>query len=403
MSLTLADIHTLQDAEIAALIEQYLHTDPAKVAFALAKHPHKTLIASQVKYLQRASDKLPHYFAARCVLLPISYEQSSSEATAKRKAAHVSGDSFVDITLGLGVDSYYFAQRFGKGVALEQDPLRAEIARTNFLRLGMTTVEVRCQSAEAFLHSHEGAPFDLLYCDPARRDTVGNRTLRVEDCSPNVRELLPLMLRHARQVLIKLSPLFDVAEAWRLHPNVARVSVISVHGECKELLIFIEQEPPTKPRISIETDAGIWEFPLSETLEKPISAAGDAPQFLLEPDAAFYKARLTQPLFSRYFPALGAAADTSESYFYAPTLPDSLFPGRIFEVIAQFGYKASELKKYLKAEKITAIHIARRNFPLSVAEIRKQIGIAEGGELFLLCTSIQGKKCAILAKAKQQP
>lgn len=396
--MTLADCAVLDQAEIQALIETYISTDAAQVALALAKHPYKILIANQVKYLQRARTKLPSYADARCILLPISYEQSSSEESARRKAQAYTGDTCIDLTLGLGVDSLYFARNFRQVIGIEQDELRAHIAQQNMQRLGVHNLHVLHATAEAFIHAYADAPADLLYCDPARRDTVGNKTLRLEDCTPNVRELLPQMLRCAKRVLLKLSPLFDVAEAWRIHPNISEVAVVSVQGECKELLITIEQELPNTQTLAIHTDTGCWTFPLGES-PTPLATTATAKGFVLEPDAAFYKARHTLPLFSRYFQALHAQmGESAEGYFFADTPPAADFPGRVFQLLEAHEYKPQELKKYAKQQQLRALNIAKRHFPLSVAEVRKQLAVAEGGEYALLCTTLSGKKWALLCK-----
>lgn len=218
------------------VVEENLDNDPVRVALD-KRIPHAALVATQVKYLQRAAAKLPAFHAARCIIPPLSFEQASSQQAALHKA--YSGDLAVDLACGLGVDAWAFSQRFERVVAVERDPVLAYLAEVNFRLLGATNITVVNASAEDF---EIPADADLIYVDADRRSPDGRKLVLMEDCSPNVMELLPRMraaLRNAPEgggrVVLKLSPMFDVDEALRIFGG--RVEVVSSGGECKEVLV----------------------------------------------------------------------------------------------------------------------------------------------------------------------
>jgi len=216
-----------------------------------------------------------------------------------------------------------------------------------------------------------------------------------------------LLMRCAKRVLLKLSPLFDVAEAWRLFPTASEVTVVAANGECKEVLVDFSPETPAQQTLRVvlaaHQDQGAghaWTFPAEAPAEPAARPIPEPPRYVLEPSVAFYKARAAARLFAAYFPALSVGFQHTEGYFFADVLP-AHFPGRVFEVLEMHPYKPSAIGKFLKAKGIKRANIAKRHFPLSVAEVRKQLGLAEGGEDFLLCTETANGKCVIWAKASK--
>ena len=248
--ITSNDIATLLDPQLRDYIAGHLSDDPGRVALSLREHG--ALIATQIKYLQRARVKLPSYYAALCILPPLSFEQSSSEETASVK--RYSGDTCLDLTCGLGVDAFYLSKRFRQVIAVERNAELSEIARINFRLLGVQNIRVVNSPAEAFLEQLRGqtqttpdrnsGTIDLIYIDPARRDDQGKKVWLLEDCSPDAKALMPQLLALAPKVVVKASPLFDVDEAFRLFGDTASVEIVSVRGECKEVLIEVSRQAP---------------------------------------------------------------------------------------------------------------------------------------------------------------
>ncbi|WP_307756662.1 RsmD family RNA methyltransferase, partial [uncultured Alistipes sp.] len=214
--------------------------DPHAVALD-GSIPHARLVATQVKYLARAESKLPSYAAAQCILPPLAFEQASSEVCAAHK--QLDGDTVCDLTCGMGVDSLFLSRRFRRVVALERDQMLARIAAENFRRLGATNIEIVNTSAEEYLQ-RPGLQADWIYADPDRRSAEGRKLVRLEDCSPDIVELMPLIRKVSERLCIKNSPLFDVGEALRIFPD-SRVEVLSLGDECKEVLIYADGTGPS--------------------------------------------------------------------------------------------------------------------------------------------------------------
>lgn len=234
------DIKTLLRPDVREQIAVHLNDDPTKVALSLRENG--PLVATQIKYLQRARIKLPAYYAAQCILPPLSFEQASSEESASLK--HYTGHTCLDLTCGLGVDAFHFSKCFAQVVTVEQSAELCEIARINFERLQARNIRIITTTAEQYVadlnsRAESIGPIDLIYIDPARRDSQGKKVWLLEDCSPNVTKLLPSLLQLSPLVVIKASPLFDIDEAFRLFGEKCSVEIISVHGECKEVLIEI--------------------------------------------------------------------------------------------------------------------------------------------------------------------
>lgn len=213
--------------------------DPLEVALD-RNTPHARLVATQVKYLARAEAKLPSYAAAQCILPPLAFEQASSEACAAHK--RIAGGAVLDLTCGLGADAFFLARRFRRVVTLERDQTLARIAAENFRRLGAANIEVVNTSAETYL-AQPGLHFDWVYADPDRRSGDGRKLVRLEDCSPDILSLMPLIGRASGRLCVKNSPLFDIGEALRLFPG-ARVEAVSLGDECKEVVIYADGTGP---------------------------------------------------------------------------------------------------------------------------------------------------------------
>jgi hypothetical protein len=366
-----SDLDILLSDEFRRAVEECIERDPVRIALD-RRVPHAALVASQVKYLGRARAKLPSYFGARCIVPPRAFEQASSEATAGRK--EYSGAVAIDLTCGLGVDSLGLSKRFGRVIALERDTFLAAVARENFRRLGAHNIEVVDTSAEKFLDG--GIEADLIYVDPDRRDPHGKKMVRLEDCSPDVVALLPVLRRVAPRLVVKLSPLFDVDEVFRVFGSGARVEVVSLGGECKEIIADIGFDSPTPPTVgAVAIGLGKVEYPA--TLP-PISAPpfeADTYRYLVIPDVALQKARLAV----RYLRERGVWIDSDNGYGIAAEEPAAEIMGRVLEIESLELFDPKALKRSLKARGVKGIDILRRDFPHSAAEIARTLGVKEGG------------------------
>ena len=269
-------------------VEENLGRDPLAVALD-RRTPHAALVATQVKYLERARTKLPSYYAARCILPPRAFEQASSEACAAHKEP--AGDAALDLTCGLGVDALALGRRFRRVVALERDPVLAAVAARNLRLLGAANVEVVCASAEEYLAATTER-FDWVAADPDRRSRTGRKLVRLEECSPDILRLLPAVRRVGARLCLKNSPLFDVDEALRLFPT-ARIEAVSVHGECKELLVYDDGTGPLL-RATALGGGSVMLPPATAPTPPPPPFDPTAYAYLFLPDVALQKMRLVR-------------------------------------------------------------------------------------------------------------
>ena len=372
--ITAEEYELLRSPELVRAVAGARHRDPLEVAMD-RRIPHARLVATQVKYLARAERKLPTYAAAQCILPPRAFEQASSEACAAHKC--IGGDSVLDLTCGLGVDALFLSRRFRRVVTLERDPVLARIAAENFARLGAGNVEVVAAPAEEYL-TREGLRFDWVYADPDRRDGDGRKLVRLEDCSPDILALRPLIDRVAPRLCLKNSPLFDVGETFRLF-GPCRTEVVSLHDECKEVVVYTDGTGPLLTAVALE----LGEFSCTPAearatpCDKPFDPA--AYRWLLIPDVALQKARLTPTYLQGHADiwspnGYGFAAEKSE---------DTL--GRWLEIERIEPYNPKQLKRELSGSRLT---ILKQDFPLTAAEIAARLGIREGGERRIAFTKL---------------
>ncbi|MBR5132980.1 MAG: RsmD family RNA methyltransferase [Alistipes sp.] len=379
------NLDILRDEEVCAAVDRNIECDPAVVALKRGV-PSPQVVATQVKYLQRARRKLPTLYASRCVIPPRAFEQSSSEESAERKP--LNGESCLDLTCGLGIDSMALARRFRRVVALERDTDLAEVVRHNMALMGIDNVEVVSSSAEEYVASCS-EQFDWVFVDPDRRSEAGNKMVCMEDCSPNILELMPRLRELSRRVAIKLSPMFDCAEAFRLL-SPAEVEVVSIAGECKELNIYTGAERNIL-RIAV-IGQGEWEFSEKDMTTTPSRVAfecGDW-RYLHLPDVALQKARVAIAAFR------GRAEMWSNNGFaFSREMLDVALPCRSYEIVSVERYHPKELKRRYRG---VGLDIIKRDTQLSVDAVRKALGARSGSEVVVALTSIESETYIIEIK-----
>ena len=329
--------------------------------------PHASVVATQVKNLQKARTKLPSYFAVQAIVPTLAYEQSSSEECAMRKC--LEGESVLDLTCGLGVDALALSKKFKRVVTIERNEMVAAVARENFRRLGADNIEVVCSSAEEYLASCTDH-FDWCFSDPDRRGEKGEKLVRLEDCSPDVVALMPTLKRLADKICIKCSPLFDVDEAFRLFGNCA-VETVSLGGEAKEVNIYIDGSAPRITAVAV----GVGEF--SASVEERNAAKWSAQpsdlakyRYITLPDVALQHSRLVAAAFENKCDVW-----SNNGVALSIEMPESIL-GRTFEVEAIYNLD-SAFKRVIKGAKA---EIYRRDFPMSNSDICKRYRCSEGGK-----------------------
>ncbi len=369
------DIDIMATEEFRQCVLRNIERDPVVVALD-KRVENASLVATQVKYLQRAKHKLPRLYSAGCIIPPRAFEQSSSEDSAGVKA--ISGGSLLDLTCGLGIDTMSFAERFDRVVALERDEVLARVVRYNLGLLGIKNVEVVTTTAEEYLSSCE-EHFDWVFVDPDRRSAEGKKMVRMEDCSPNVLEQMPNIERVANRLGVKLSPLFDVEEARRLFP-CSEVEVVSIAGECKELNIYTKAAKQVL-RIVI-AGVGVWEYDFDATTAQHTTALLDidSAKYLIIPDVAMQKGRVAVAEFSPY-----AQIWSNNGYAFASALPEWQIPAKVYEIERIERYNPKQLKKEFKG---VGVEILKRDTQLSIEAVRKATSMRAGSERMMAITAI---------------
>ena len=329
---------------------------------------------------------------------------------------------FVDLTGGFGVDFSYIASRLGvKSMYVERQAHLCEAAKENFGRLGLKNAIVKNGDGIEVLHSFaskkEAAASDslgitedqsqsllktnlglkLIFIDPARRDDAGNKVVSLKDCTPDVTLLQEEMLSKADYVIIKLSPMLDWHRAVSELNCVQEVHIISVNNECKELLLVLSARNMGNLRIYCVNDAQSFvcdESDMETSSVKIAPSTLEEMQYLYEPNASLMKAGCFGVLSGRY----DARMLSKNSHLFVSMAPIEAFPGRSFRIIAISSFNKKELKRHLSG--ITKANIATRNFPLSVAELRKRLKLKDGGETYIFATTLSDESHVLVITEK---
>lgn len=378
--ITMPEIELLDTPDVRQLIDENIGRDPN--AIALDKRlPYAALIATQVKYLQRAAKKLPSYYDARTIIPPLAFEQSSSEAAAAHKS--YSGELCIDLTCGLGVDTFYLSKRFGKVITIEQNPELAQVARINFTRLGADNITIINGDAENYIRDFaaKGGTADLIYADPDRRSCEGRKLVRLEDCSPDITGLLPLLRHTTDRIVIKMSPLFDIAEVFRIFGTGTTAETVSLNGECKEVIADWNADTQGQTVKATAIGTGSAEYPYEPDNILTVKTFSPPYRYMIIPDVSLRKTRITPLYFSEFMPE--AYATPGDGYIFSATLPieeDAQYIlGKVFEVSYMEKFDPKALRKKLKDESVKGIEIYTHDFPLTAPEIARKLGVREGG------------------------
>ena len=392
------------NAETRHFIEQNLDADVRQLALKGCRDEmvDMTLALQQIAGRQTARRKLPTWAALDVILYPphLGMEQCSSEQTAVYKRSVVSDiivskaseGTLIDLTGGFGVDFSFLAPLFKRAVYVERQEVLCQLARNNFEVLGINA-EVVCGDGEAFLHQLT-EHVTMIFLDPARRDVNGARTYGISDCTPDVLTLRDELLQNADCVMLKLSPMLDwrkavvdLGEQW-----VREVHIVSTDGECKELLLVLSATGSEQPlRLVCINDEQVFESAntiLAQTVPTAPSPyqLQDLPQsFLYEPNASVMKAGCFAELQERF----GVAQLSQNSHLFVSNGEVEDFPGRSFRVVGVSTMNKRELKE--KILPLQQANITVRNFPLSVAELRKRLKIGEGGSHYVFATTLANR------------
>ena len=404
-------------------VKQFRESDPRKLALQASRYPDVDMpyALNQIQGWQTALRKLPSWAACDGVVYPphLNMEQCSSEATARYKQQvarrwaeripNASRTSMTDLTGGFGVDFSFTSRCFDCATYVERNASLCEVVGANLPRLGISNAQVKCAEAETVLEQLE--PQTMIFLDPARRDEHGAKTVLIADCTPDVCQLLPSLMQKSQFVMLKLSPMLDWHKAIAdLDGKVREVHIVSADGECKELLLVLA--PDGKPEVQVfcvdiqSRPDSEGQYPRSEfvysiatnaqeeivennsKLENSTSALPtnstfniQHSTFLHEPNASVMKAGC----FDEIARAYGVSAISRNSHLFLSDRETDGFPGRSFVIDAVTTMNKRQLRQTLSGMK--QANIAVRNFPLSVAELRKRLKLNDGGDTYIFATT----------------
>lgn len=381
----------------------------------------------QIAGRQKARTKLPSWYAlaasgervdeAHFLVFPphISMEQCSSEQTAKYKKRILDcilpsildhpwsrNAHFIDITGGFGVDFSYLAQGFAEATYVERQEHLCEIARHNFPLLGLPHANVICKEFETPLQLPSlGAALQetIVFIDPARRDTNGNRTYAIGDCTPNILDFIGELLNRTAVVMVKLSPMLDwhqtvedINRASGSGNAVREVHIVSTQNECKELLLVLSERYESELEVHCVNDDDVFVFTPSETRFKTLEVKPSKKLFV--PNASVMKAGCFPEIEARF----GIRQIGKNSHLFIGGEDIVGFPGRVFNILCVTTMNKKELKSALAG--IDRANISVRNFPLSPEQLRKRLKIKDGGDIYLFATTTDEEEHIIYVTGK---
>lgn len=396
---------TKQNLEkVQIFAREHRQDDVRRLALQAAKYPDMdfSFALHQIKGWQVACKKLPSWAAHEQLLYPqqLSMEQCSSEQTARYKQQLVqrlcgqtqNEGTLVDLTGGLGVDFSFMAQGFRQAYYVEQQVELCALAKHNFPLLGLSSAQIICGDGTTFLQSMADQAM-VIFLDSARRDAAGSKTYAIEDCTPDVALLSDELVNKAQWVVVKLSPMLDWHAAVAQLKHVCEVHIVGVGGECKELLLVMQQHSDRQPlQLYAVNDGKVFTCSAEEAQQRTPLLQTSTFDYLFEPHASLMKAGCFGALSARY----GVKGLATNTHLFAAMMPVNDFPGRQFRVLAVTPFSKKSLRSALHG--IEKANLAVRNFPLSVVELRKRLKLKEGGEHYLFATTIGTMHALIICK-----
>ena len=402
------------NGETLRFIREHCKDDVRSLALQAPKYPgvDMPVALTQIAGRQVAAEKIPSWHEEEGVLYPrhLSLEQCSSEATARYKASIIPelySGTLADLTGGFGIDCAFLSPKFHHVTYVERQEVLCEIASHNFPLLGLN--HIRIENKDGIRHLQEMSSVDWIFIDPARRDGHGGKTVAIADCEPNVAELESLLLEKAQHVMVKLSPMLDLSLAIQDLKYVQEAHIVSVNNECKELLLILghntvaaENIPihcinlQTKDGRNTETTGQFFTFTREQEQSSPSEYTGTLDKYLYEPNASILKAGAFRNVACIY----KVKKLHPNSHLYTSGEPIKNFPGRSFRITGVCTLNKKELKGVLGDLKKANITV--RNFPSSVAELRKRIKLSEGGEVYLFATTLNNEQKVLIRCEKTE-
>ncbi|UJP65557.1 class I SAM-dependent methyltransferase [Mongoliitalea daihaiensis] len=373
--------------KIQLFVQDHLMEDPAQILLRYSGKVDFNLkfAVQQIQARQKAKSKIPKWYANESLLFPVSLsmEQASSEETANYKASLLSGETFADLTGGLGIDSYFIGRNFKKATYCERNEELFKISQHNLEKLSPAHFECINGDSIAWLKSRQDS-LDWIFIDPARRGNSNQKLYKLSDCEPNVVDHAKLLVEKGENVMIKASPMLDIKQALKELPYIQQVIVLDVRNEVKEVLLIggksSNQQPVSISCVSLHPsfENGFRQFDFTfEEEEESFATLGSAEKYLIEPQSSILKAGGFQLFALRHnLKKLG-----SNTHLYTSTSISDQIPGRVFEILCEIHHPKKELNALVPDGKI---NVLTRNYSMGAEELKKKFRLKDGGNQFLI-------------------
>ena len=387
------DFQDLAEREIIAFAKEHESEDTARLLLSAGRYPGVDMAAAvqQIEGRRTARVKWPSLLECEGFLYPprLNREQASSDETALHKAGLAHG-RVADLTGGMGVDCIAFARRAEEVDYVERDEQLCRLMEHNSKALGLENIRVHCADSMEWLAA-DGRHFDLLFIDPARRSATGRKVAAFEDCTPDILQHLALLRSRCRRLMVKASPMIDIDLACRQLGDVAEVHVVSVKGECKEVLFVCgAHDGETRIHCIVGGDY-TCDFTRSEEAAAEPHYCTAVGQYLYEPDAALMKGGPFN-LICQWMNLEKLAPNT---HLYTSDTLIGDFPGRTFRVLHEV--KPSR-KAVAEAIPDGRAHVVTRNYPVAAADLQRQLGLKEGGDRFVVATTLGSHRTGFICQ-----
>lgn len=379
------------------------HRNESPLSLALKKAPKGIDLQwclRQIEGYNIARNKLPEWSENENIWFPpkLSMEQCSSEATAKYKraiAGRLGSKVLIDLTGGFGIDFSYMAKNMEAAYYVEQQEVLCNIAKHNFPQTGLQNTKILNTTCEEFWERYTADATTaktnrekcLIYLDPARRNYKGEKVFSINDCTPDVTYLQDSLLEHSAHVMLKLSPMLDIVQARRLLKDIAEIHVISVKGECKELLFVLSKEADKQQYycVNLETRNEAFTSPLSAIMEQAdIASPTETTEgtIIFEPNASILKAGVQNAFAKQY----NLKKLHPMSNLFLGHEPIESIPARQFVIERTSDFQKANLKSFM--QDIKQANMTIRNFPSTVDDLKKRLKIKDGGNIYLFATTL---------------
>jgi hypothetical protein len=397
------ELGALQTTAAQGFIADHLQADVQELSLhgqAEGEIPLRACI-EQIACRRKALQKLPSLATTPFLYEPLALQQCSSETTARYKGSILKGATAIDLCGGLGIDTLFLSDSFSSVHYCEIDPLLCSLFAANVRTMAKEkAIAIHHIDGIEFLRSAADASLDWLYCDPSRRGNHG-REIDLFYCQPPVPRYETLFLAKARAVCIKASPAFDITKALKNFTALSEIQVVSVDGECKELLLFLRSHRETEQipvsAILLRSDSiAVRKYthtlPVTPRESDAMKFAAELGPYFLDPDPAIVKAGLVSTISQ----SLRCTPLASQSPYLTSSQPPIDFPGRVFTLEKILDWKRKNVRNYLTSHGIRKAIVARRDFAIRPEEIRALFELAEGGPEYLFFTRIASRRAVCI-------